>query len=143
MRFMLLLKGDPPPGAVPSEELATGMFQFYQELEQAGVLLTAEGLYASDRGARVSVVDGRRTVIDGPFTESKELIAGYYLIQVRSKEEAIEWARRCPVHLACEPGQEAIVEVRQVAEMAPAAEDEQADDHYARLREGLAKGLQD
>jgi hypothetical protein len=91
------------------------------------VLLAAEGLHASDKGARVRYLDGERTVIDGPFTESKELIAGYLLIQVQSKEEAIEWASRCPVEYAVKPGQEAVVEVRQVAEMMeiPTATDEQ------------------
>src|SRR5262245_55882295 len=117
MRFMLLLKGDPPEGSMPDEKLIGAMLRFNEELVKAGVLLSAEGLHSSGSGARVCYRDGRRTVVDGPFAESKELIAGFYLIQVRSKEEAIEWASRCPVEYAAKPGQEAVVEVREVAEM--------------------------
>lgn len=120
MRYMLLLKGDPQVdaqgGARPDERLIGAMLKFTEDLVKAGVLLAAEGLHPSSRGARVTYLDGKRTVIDGPFAESKELIAGYYLIQVQSKEEAIEWASRCPVEYAAQPGQEAVVEVRQVAE---------------------------
>jgi hypothetical protein len=118
VRFMLLLKGDPPAGAMPDEELISAMIKYNDDLAKAGVLLAAEGLYSSAVGARVTYRDGRRTVTDGPFAESKELIAGYLLIQVQSKEEAIEWASRCPVEYACGPGQEAVVEIRQVAESA-------------------------
>jgi hypothetical protein len=129
MRFMLLLKGDPPDGALPDEQLIGAMMKFYEELVKAGVLLAAEGLHASGTGgARVCYQDGKRTVIDGPFAESKELVAGFYLIQVQSKEEAIEWASRCPVEYAAQPGQEAVIEVRQVAEAQtdlPAMTDEQ------------------
>jgi len=129
MRFMLLLKGDPPEGSVPDERLIGAMLEFNEELVRAGVLLAAEGLHPSARGARVTFRDGRKSVTDGPFTESKELIAGYLVIQAQSMEEAIEWASRCPVEYAAEPGQEAVVEVRQVAEMSelPTATDEQRE----------------
>jgi len=141
MRFMLLLKGDPPEGATPDERLIGAMLKFNEELVKAGVLLAAEGLHSSGAGARVRYLDGERTVIDGPFTESKELVAGYYLIQVKSKEEAIEWALRCPVEYAAGPGQEAVVEVRHVAEMTdlPEATDEQRADEQ-RLRTQIPGG---
>ncbi|MDG4823147.1 YciI family protein [Asanoa sp. WMMD1127] len=118
MRFMLMLKGDPPPGAMPPPELVQAMHEYDVELEKAGVLLAAEGLWDSSKGARVIYAKGARTVVDGPFTEAKELIAGFYLIDVKSLDEAIEWARRCPVDRAIPPGAdwEAVVEVRQVAE---------------------------
>jgi hypothetical protein len=126
MRFMLLLKGDPPADAVPGdgqltpEQAATfkkiteEMSRYRDELVKAGVLLAAEGLHPSTRGARVLVRDGRRTVIDGPFAEAKELVAGFYLIQVKSAAEAIEWAKRCPVEAAMGPCEEAEIEVREV-----------------------------
>ncbi len=143
MRFMLLLKGDPPTdpqgNATPPEKLIDAMQRYLEELAKAGVLLAAEGLQPSATGARVVYAKGERRVIDGPFTEAKELIAGFYLIQVKSKEEAIEWARRCPVDYAVQGDQEAVVEVRQVADMAdlPTATDEQrATDQ--RLRDQLS-----
>lgn len=126
MRFMLLLKGDPPVDAVPGngelgpEQAAAfrkageAMAKYSDELVKAGVLLAAEGLHPSARGARVRVRDGRRTVVDGPFAEAKELVAGFYLIQVKDAAEAIEWAKRCPVDATLQPGQVAEVEVRQV-----------------------------
>ena len=117
MRFMLLLKGDPEPGQVPGQELVEAMIGYNEELAKAGVLLAAEGLHDSSQGARVVVSSGRRTVIDGPFTEAKELVAGFLLIDVRSMDEAIEWAKRCPVDYAITGDQEAVVEVRRVAEV--------------------------
>ncbi|GAA1842112.1 YciI family protein [Asanoa iriomotensis] len=130
MRFMLMLKGDPPPGAMPPPDLVQAMHEYDVELEKAGVLLAAEGLYDSSQGARVIYAKGARTVVDGPFTEAKELIAGFYLIDVKSPEEAIEWARRCPVDRAIPPGAdwEAVVEVRRVADPAdiPTINEEQA-----------------
>jgi hypothetical protein len=146
MRYMLLLKGDPQGGAqggaTPDERLIDAMLTFNEELAKAGVLLAGEGLHPSGRGARVSYLDGKRTVIDGPFAESKELVAGYYVLQVRSKEEAIEWASRCPVEYAVGPGQEAVIEVREVAEMEdlPHATDE----HRSRgqsIRDQVRPGL--
>ncbi|WP_218577280.1 YciI family protein [Phytohabitans rumicis] len=120
---MLLLKGDPQVDgdstdaiSQPPEELIGAMLKYNEDLAKAGVLLAGEGLYPSASGARVIYKDGKRTVVDGPFAEAKELIAGFYIIQVRSREEAIEWASRCPVDVAVGPGQEAVVEVRQVGE---------------------------
>jgi hypothetical protein len=115
MRFMVLVKADKnsEAGVLPSEELLTEMGKYNEELAKAGVLLAAEGLQPSSKGARVKFSGAKRTVIDGPFTESKELIAGFWLIQVKSKEEAIEWVKRCPNPM---PGTEAEIEIRQVFE---------------------------
>jgi hypothetical protein len=96
MRVMLMIKGDPEPGAAPSEELLTEMGRYNEELQQAGVLLDLAGLLPSAAGRRVRFADGDRTVIDGPFPESKQLIAGYWILQVPSMEEAVEWAKRAP-----------------------------------------------
>jgi hypothetical protein len=114
MRFMILVKAtkDSEAGVMPSEHLLTEMGKFNEELVKAGVMLAGEGLHPSSNGARVKFSGGRRTVIDGPFAETKELIAGYWLWQVKSKEEAIEWVRRCPNphNEDCE------IEIRQVFE---------------------------
>jgi hypothetical protein len=114
MRFMILVKAnkDTEAGVLPSEELLTEMGKYNEELVKAGVLLAAEGLQPSSKGARVKFSGGKRTVIDGPFTEAKELIAGFWLIQVKSKEEAIEWIKRVPNPT----GEEAEIEIRQVFE---------------------------
>src|SRR6195256_6109150 len=98
MRFMMIVKAskDSEAGVMPSEELLSAMGKYNEELMKAGVLLDAAGLQASSKGARVRFSGGKRTVIDGPFTETKELIAGYWVIQVKSREEAIEWAKRAP-----------------------------------------------
>jgi hypothetical protein len=115
MKFMLILKAtkDSEAGKMPSEESINAMVKYNQQQAQAGVLLDAAGLYPSSTGARVNVsADGRKTVIDGPFTESKELVAGYWLIQVKSLEEAVEWANRAPIV----KGQESQIEVRQFIE---------------------------
>jgi hypothetical protein len=115
MRFMILLKADKntESGALPDEKLLAAMGKYNEELVKAGVLLAAEGLQPSSKGARVKFSGGKRTVADGPFTEAKDLIAGFWLIQVNSKEEAIEWVKRCPDPL---PGGEAEIEIRQVFE---------------------------
>ncbi len=115
MHFMLLLKGDSTPGTPPSDELIAAMNRYGAELANAGVLLDAKGLFSSAQGARVIYSNGQRKVVDGPFAEAKELVAGYYLIDVKSREEAIEWASRCPVEYAVSGDQEAVVEVRQAA----------------------------
>ncbi|MFB9234665.1 YciI family protein [Plantactinospora siamensis] len=115
MEFMLLLKGDSTPDTPPPAELIEAMNQFSAELAAAGVLLDAKGLFSSALGARVVYSNGQRTVVDGPFAEAKELVAGYYLIDVKSRQEAIEWASRCPVDKAVSGDQEAVVEVRQSA----------------------------
>src|SRR5438874_12448331 len=99
MRFMLIIKADTntEAGVLPSKELVAAMDEFNEKMVQAGVLLAAEGLHPSSKGTRITFHGGgKRTVTDGPFTEAKELIAGFWLIQVKSKEEAIEWASRCP-----------------------------------------------
>jgi hypothetical protein len=115
MKFMLILKStkDSEAGKMPSEETINAMVKYNQEQAAAGVLVDAAGLYPSSTGARVNVAaDGKKTVVDGPFTESKELVAGYWLIKVKSVEEAIEWAKRTPTT----PGQEVQIEVRQFIE---------------------------
>ena len=111
MRFMMLVKATPESedGALPGPEIVEAMGRYNDELAKAGVLLALDGLQASSKGARVQYSGEKRTVTDGPFTETKELVAGFWLIQVRSKEEAIEWAKRVPF-------QEGEVEVRQVFE---------------------------
>src|ERR1700693_5905673 len=98
MRFMILLKADKntEAGVLPSEKLLTEMGKYNEELVKAGVMLAGEGLQPSSKGARVKFSGAKRTVIDGPFTETKELIAGFWLWEVKSREEAIEWAKRIP-----------------------------------------------
>ncbi|MGL4285175.1 MAG: YciI family protein [Phreatobacter sp.] len=98
MRFMVIVKAtkDSEAGVMPSEQLLTEMGNFNEELVKAGVLLAGEGLHPSSKGARIHFSGKTRTVIDGPFAETKELIAGFWLLQVKSKEEVIEWMKRCP-----------------------------------------------
>ncbi len=114
MRFMIIVKAtkDSEAGVMPSEQLLTEMGKFNEELVNAGVMLAGEGLQPSSKGARVRFSGSRRTVIDGPFAETKELIAGYWLWRVKSKAEAIEWVKRCPNPM---PG-ESEIEIRQVFE---------------------------
>ncbi|UBU17272.1 YciI family protein [Nonomuraea gerenzanensis] len=99
MKFMIVGKAsaETEAGALPSQELVDDMHAYNEELTKAGVLLAAEGLYSSSYGAQIAYSGGKASVIDGPFTEAKELIAGFWLIQVKSREEAIEWALRVPV----------------------------------------------
>jgi hypothetical protein len=116
MRFMILIKAnkDSEAGVMPSEQLLTEMGKFNEELVKAGVMLAGEGLHPTSKGARVRFSGGKRTVIDGPFAETKELLAGFWLWQVKSKDEAIEWVKRCPnPH-----DEETEVEIRQVFEAA-------------------------
>ncbi|MBK5301148.1 hypothetical protein AB7M22_002044 [Pseudomonas sp. ADAK2 TE3594] len=115
MRFMIIVKASPDSeaGVMPSEELMTAMGNFNEELAKAGILIDCDGLQPSSKGARVRFSGDQRTVIDGPFAATKELIAGYWLWQVKSKEEAIEWVKRCPNPM---PGTEAEIEIRQVYE---------------------------
>ena len=114
MRFMVMVKATPQSeaGIMPSEQLQTEMHKFNEELENAGVRLAAEGLHPSSRGARVRFSGTNRSVIDGPFAESKELVAGFWLLDVKSKEEAIEWMKRCP----CPMNDDSEIEIRQVFE---------------------------
>ena len=114
MKVMVIVKAnkDSEAGVMPSEQLLTEMGRFNEELANAGMLLGAEGLQASSKGARVRFSGGKTSVIDGPFAETKELIAGYWLWQVKSMEEAIEWVRRCPnPH-----GEDCEIEIRQLFE---------------------------
>jgi hypothetical protein len=114
MRFMVMIKADKntEAGVMPSEELLAEMGRYNEELIRAGVLLAAEGLQPSSKGARIRFSGKERTVIDGPFAETKELLAGFWLIQVKSLEEAIEWVKRCPNPLEGEPE----IEIRRVFE---------------------------
>ena len=115
MRFMVMVRAtaQSEAGVMPDEKLLAEMGQFNEELIKAGVMLAGEGLHPSSRGARVRFSGNSRTVIDGPFAETKELIAGYWMWQVKSKEEAIEWLKRAPNPF---PGMDSEVELRQVLE---------------------------
>ena len=122
MRMMLMIKGDPAPGAAPSEELLSEMGRFNDELKEAGVLIDLAGLHPSGEGRRVRFSEGDRTVIDGPFPESKEAVAGYWILQVDSMDEAVEWAKRVPFEALAriypgEYGATGEVEIRQVFEL--------------------------
>jgi hypothetical protein len=138
MRFMILIKAnkDSEAGVMPSEQLLTEMGKFNEELVKAGVMLAGEGLHPTSKGARVKFSGGKRTVIDGPFAETKELIAGFWIWQCKSKEEAIEWVKHCPnPH-----NEETEVEIRQLFE----AEDFGAEftpelkEHEERIRAQIA-----
>jgi hypothetical protein len=115
MRFMVIVKAnkDSEAGVLPSEQMLAEMGRYNEELAKAGVMLAGEGLHPSSRGARVRFSGSNRTVIDGPFSETKELIAGFWLIQAKNKQEAIEWVKRAPNPM---PGQESEIEIRQVFE---------------------------
>ena len=114
MRFMVMIKATPSSeaGVLPDEKLLTDMGKYNEDLVKAGVMLAGEGLQPSSKGARVKFSGSRRTVVDGPFTETKELIAGFWLIQTKSKEEAIEWVKRCPNPMS----EDTEIEIRQVFE---------------------------
>lgn len=121
MRAMLMIKGDPEPGARPSEELLAAMGRYNDELKEAGVLVDLAGLYPSGEGKRVKFAEGKRTVLDGPFGE-KDAIAGYWILQVGSMDEAVEWASRAPFESLAriypgEYGAQGEVEIRQVFEV--------------------------
>ena len=121
MRVMVMIKGDPQPGAAPSEELLGAMGRYNDELKAAGVLIDLAGLLPSAMGRRVRHSGGNRSVIDGPFPESKQLIAGYWILQVPSMDEAVEWAERFPFQAWSqiypgEYGAEVEIEIRQVFE---------------------------
>ena len=113
MRFMVLVKAtkDSEAGVMPSQELLTAMMKYNEELVKAGVMLAGEGLHPSSKGARIKFSGDKQIVTDGPFAETKELVAGYWLWQCKSKQEAIEWLKRCPNPM---PGQEGEIEIRQV-----------------------------
>ncbi len=117
MRFMMIVKAnkDSEAGVLPTEELIARMTNYHEELVKAGVLLDASGLQPTSKGWRIKYAGGKRTVIDGPFAEAKELIAGYTLIRVNSREEALDWARRFPSPFGEEADGE--IEVRQLYEL--------------------------
>jgi hypothetical protein len=135
MRFMVIVKAnrDSEAGVMPDETLLTEMGKYNEELVKAGVMLAGEGLHPSSKGARVKFTGAKRTVIDGPFAETKELVAGFWLFQVKSREEAIEWVKRCPM-------QDAELEIRQVfeAEDFGAALTPELREQEERLREQVA-----
>jgi hypothetical protein len=139
MRVMVMVKAtaDSEQGVMPSEQLLSEMLAYNEQLVKAGIMLAGEGLHPSSRGKRIRFSGAKRTVIDGPFTETKELVAGYWLWQVRSMDEAVEWAKRCPNPM---PG-ESELEIRQVfenedfgAELTPALREKEE-----RLREAAGR----
>ena len=115
MRFMILVKAtkNSEAGVLPSQELLTAMMKYNEELTNAGIMLAGEGLQPSSKGARVRFDGAKRTVIDGPFAETKELVAGFWLWQCKSREDAIEWVKHCPNPM---PGEVSEIEIRQVFE---------------------------
>ena len=115
MRVMVIVKAtkNSEAGAMPSEKLLADMGKFNEELVKAGVMLAGEGLHPSRKGKRVRFSGGKKTVVDGPFTETKELVSGFWLWQVKSMDEAIEWIKRCPDPM---PGEESEIEIRPVFE---------------------------
>jgi hypothetical protein len=131
MRFMIIVKAteDSEAGVMPEEELMAEMAKYHEELQKAGVLLDGSGLHPSSKGWRIQYSGGKRKVIDGPFTETKELIAGYTLIQVKSREEAMEWARRFPNPAI--GGKDGEIELRQLFEL----EDFEPSEAVDRFRE--------
>jgi hypothetical protein len=137
MRFLMLMYpgAKAESGVMPDQKAISGMMKYNDELAKAGVLLALDGLHPSSKGARVLKSGGKRQVIDGPFSEAKELVGGYWLIEVKSKEEAVQWASRCPI----EEGE--MIELRQVFEMSDfgpevaAAEETRAGEIEARMSE--------
>ncbi|MBA3776685.1 MAG: YciI family protein [Betaproteobacteria bacterium] len=138
MRFMMIVKAtkDSEAGVMPEEKLIGAMAAYHEELQKAGVLLDASGLQPSSKGWRIKHSGAKRTVVDGPFTEAKELIAGYTLIQVKSKEEAIEWTRRFPNPAV--DGKEGEIEARQLFELEDFAPGE-AVDRFREMGVGTQK----
>jgi hypothetical protein len=132
MRFMMIVKADndSEAGILPDEKILSDMAKFNEEMVKADVMLAGEGLQASSKGARVKFAGGKPTVVDGPFAETKELVAGFWLIQVKSKQEAIAWAKRVPFV-------DGEIEIRQVFELEDFGQSEAVERH-AQLREQLA-----
>ena len=137
MRFMILLKADrnTEAGVMPSEKLLNDMMKYNEELVKAGVMLAGEGLQPSSKGARVKFSGDKRTVTDGPFAETKELLAGFWMFNVKSKEEAIEWVKRCPNPL----DGDAEIEIRQVFEAPELTHNEDIIRKEAELRSQTAQ----
>jgi hypothetical protein len=123
MRFMMLMipKGyeTATPGTMPDAKAVAAMMKYNESLQKAGVLLALDGLHPPSMGTRVTFTAGKVSVSDGPFAEAKEVVGGYWMLQVKSREEAVEWARRCPVHEDC------VIEVRQVHDLTEFSEDVQ------------------
>jgi hypothetical protein len=138
MKFMMIVKAnnDSEAGKMPSEELLAAMAKYNEELVKAGVVLDLTGLHPSSKGARVQFSGGKVTVVDGPFAETKELIAGYWLINVKSREEAIDWAKRAPNPYG--PDGEGHIEIRQLFELEDFGESE-AVEHHRKVGEQLEK----
>jgi len=143
MRFMIIVKAtkNSEAGMLPDKTLLTEMGKFNEQLVKAGIMLAGEGLQPSSKGARVKFAGDKRTVIDGPFAETKELIAGFWLWRVQSKEEAIEWVKRCPNPM---PGMESEIEIRQVFEAEDFGEalTPELKGQNERLREQAAKAAE-
>jgi hypothetical protein len=138
MRVMMMVKGDQEPGELPSEELMAAMAKYNEELAKAGVLIDLAGLHPSAEGVRVRFSGGETTVVDGPFTQAKETVAGYWILHLKSMDEAVEWAKRLPVEAAeHESGQESEIEIRQIFELEELGESPEID----RARE-LEKDLE-
>jgi len=139
VRFMMIVKAskDSEAGKMPSEELLAAMAKYNEELMKAGVLVDLAGLQSSAKGARVRFSGGKSTVIDGPFSETKELVAGYWVINVKSREEAINWAKRVPAPYG--PNEEGEIELRQFFELEDFAPSK-AVDHHKELGKKLAAG---
>jgi hypothetical protein len=138
MRFMMLMIPSgyetAAPGTMPPAEAVAAMMKYNEALKDAGVLITLDGLHPPSTGARVSFAGGKPVVTDGPFTESKEVIGGYWMIEVASREEAIGWAKRCPA------SNNEVIEIRQVQEMADfSPEIQQAAAGFAELKDGLKR----
>ena len=140
MRFMMAIKANKATeaGVMPSEKILADMARYNEELVKAGVMLDGAGLQPSSKGARVQFSKAKPKVIDGPFTEAKELIAGYWIIQVKSKEEAIEWAKRVPFEPDPQYGEEGVIEIRQLFELDDFAPGE-AVDHHRKVFEEIEK----
>jgi PhnB protein len=137
MRFMIIRKADKETeaGVLPSEELLVAMGKYVEEMVQAGVMISGDGLKPSSEGARVKFSGGKPTVIDGPFTETKELVAGFSILEVKSKEEAIEWVKRWP---AIDAGGEVEIEIRPFWELEDFGSSEGVE-YHAQLKEQMAK----
>jgi hypothetical protein len=138
MRFMMIVKGnkDTEAGKMPDEKLIAAMTKYNEELQKAGVLLDLSGLQPTSKGVRIKFSGGKRTIIDGPFTESKEVIAGYWLIQVKSREDAMEWAKRVPAPHG--EGNDGEIELRQLYDIEDFPPSE-AIEHARKLGEKLGK----
>ena len=140
MRFMMIVKADKDSeaGKLPTEAALDAMAKYNEELAKAGVLLEGVGLQASSKGARITRKDGKVRVIDGPFAETKELIAGYWMIQVRNRQEAIEWAKRIPFEHIPEVDGPGVIELRQVFELDDFGQSEAVERHR-KLEKQVAK----